>query len=82
MSFPPQSFYFIDGNTAIGQSTLNQIQAESGTFGIGATTSLIVDQVNASGVITATKFVGNIEGTVSGNIQELLVDLVVLLTFM
>ena len=69
MSFPPQSFYFIDGNTAIGQSTLNQIQAESGTFGIGATTSLIVDQVNASGVITASKFVGNIEGTVSGNIS-------------
>ena len=71
MSFPPQSFYFIiDGNTAIGQSTLNQIQRlKSGTFGIGATTSLIVDQVNASGVITATKFVGNIEGTVSGNIS-------------
>ncbi len=69
MSFPPQSFYFIDGNTAIGQSTLNQIQSESGTFGIGATTSLIVDQVNATGVITASKFVGNIEGTVSGNIS-------------
>ena len=30
---------------------------------------MIVDQVNASGVITATKFVGNIEGTVSGNIS-------------
>ena len=69
MSFPPQSFYFIDGNTAIGQSTLNQIQVESGTFGIGATTDLIVNQINASGVITASRFVGNMEGTVSGNIS-------------
>ena len=69
MSFPPQSFYFIDGNTAIGQSTLNQIQTESGTFGIGATTDLIVNQVNATGVITASRFVGNMEGTVSGNIS-------------
>ena len=56
MSFRPNLFYFIDGNTAIGQSTLNPDSDESGTFGIGATTSLIVDQVNASGVITATKF--------------------------
>ena len=69
MSFPPQSFYFIDGNTAIGQSTLSQIQVESGTFGIGATTDLIVNQVNATGVITASRFVGNMEGTVSGNIS-------------
>ena len=69
MSFPPQSFYFIDGNTAIGQSTLNLIQSESGSFGVGATTDLIVNQINASGVITASRFVGNIEGTVSGNIS-------------
>ena len=69
MSFPPQSFYFIDGNTAIGQSTLSLIQAESGSFGVGATTDLIVNQINASGVITASRFVGNMEGTVSGNIS-------------
>jgi len=69
VSFPPQSFYFIDGNTAIGQSTLNLIQSESGSFGVGATTDLIVNQINASGVITASRFVGNIEGTVSGNIS-------------
>ena len=69
MSFPPQSFYFIDGNTAIGQSTLSLIQAESASFGVGATTDLIVNQINASGVITASRFVGNMEGTVSGNIS-------------
>ena len=69
MSFPPQSFYFIDGNTAIGQSTLSLIQSESGSFGVGATTDLIVNQINASGVITASRFVGNMEGTVSGNIS-------------
>jgi hypothetical protein len=33
-------FYFIDGNVAAGQSTLDAITNESATFGIGATSIL------------------------------------------
>jgi len=45
-------FYFIDDSVAAGQNTVVAIENESGTFGIGATTTLEPDNLGVGNSLT------------------------------